>query len=68
MEGNLKLRTQSFYNYVQLLYREVTGILLYQGSQDQFSFKHPERSKGCFVGNIGRENPWLSKIFNFLKK
>ena len=40
MEGNLKLRTQSFYNYVQLLYREVTGILLYQGSQDQFSLQN----------------------------
>ena len=23
---------------------------------------------GCFVEKIGRENPWLSKIFNFAKK
>ena len=40
------------YNYLQLLYREVKGVLLYQG------FPRPMR-EGCFVDKIGRGNPWL---------
>jgi len=42
-------------NYLQLLYREVKGILLYQGfPRPILSTKHPERSEECFVEKIGR--------------
>jgi len=44
-----------FNNYLQLLYREVKGILLYQGfPRPILSTKHPERSEECFVEKIGR--------------
>jgi len=37
------------YNYFQLTYREVQGILLYQGFLTPiFPTKHPERSQRCF--------------------
>ena len=50
------------YNYFKGKLREFT-----KGYQDQFC-PHPESSKGCFVGKIGRGNPWLRNIFNFPKK
>ena len=41
-----------------LLYREVKGILLYQGFPSPILLKkHSERIEGCFVGKIGRGNP-----------
>ena len=44
-----------FNNYLQLLYREVKGILLYQGiPRPILSTKHPERGEECFVDKIGR--------------
>ena len=47
-------------NYLQLLYREVKGILLYQGfPRPMLPTKHPEPSVGCFVGKVGRGNQWL---------
>ena len=53
------------YNYLQLLYREVKGILLYQGfPRPILPTKHPERKEGCFVGEIGRGNPLVKKNFN----
>ena len=53
------------YNYLQLLYREVKGILLYQGfPKPILPTKHPERKEGCFVGEIGRGNPLVKKNFN----
>ena len=56
-------------NYLKLLYWEVKGILLYQGFPGPIlPTKHLECSEGCFVGKIGRGNPWLSNIFNFPKK
>ena len=62
---NIKIHNFTF-NYLQLLYREVKGILLYQGfPRPIFSTKHPERSEGCFVDKIGRGNLWLSKNFSF---
>jgi len=44
------------YNYFKGKLREFT-----KGYQDQFC-PHPESSKGCFVGKIGRGNPWLRKF------
>ena len=52
-------------SYLQLLYGEVQGILLYQGFPRLILLtKHPERSEGCFVGKIGRGNPQLNKFFS----
>ena len=49
-------------NYLQLLYREVKGILPYQGFPRPFlSTKHTERSEGCLLNKIGRGIRWLSK-------
>ena len=60
---------QIFFNYLQLLYREVKRILLHQGfTRPILRTKRPERSEECFVDKIGLVNQWLSKIFNFLKK
>ena len=40
-------------NYLQLLYREVKGILLYQWfPRPILSTKHPERSEECFVDKL----------------
>ncbi len=37
-------------NYLQLFYREVQGILLYNGFPSPIlSSKHPERKEGCSV-------------------
>ena len=67
---NLWLKLNSYnlsltcFNYLQLLYREVQGILLYQGfPRPVLSTKHPVRSVECFIDKIGRGNPWLSNIF-----
>ncbi len=55
--------------YFPLLYREVKGILLYHGfTRPLLPTKHTESREGCFAGKIGRENPWLSYIFNFPKQ
>ena len=52
-----------FLNIHYLLHREVRGILLYQEFPRPILLtKHPERSE------IGRGNPWLSKICNLPKK
>ena len=44
-------------NYLQLLYREVKGSLLYPGFPRPILLtKHPEHSEECLVTKIGREN------------
>ena len=48
------------YNYFTVKLRE-----FYQGfPRPILPTKHQECSEGCFVGKVGRENPWLSKISN----
>ena len=64
-----KYKSIDIINYSQLLYREVKGILLYQGFTRPIQpTKHPECSEGCLEGKTSRGNPWLSYIFNFPKK
>ena len=59
-------------NYLQLLYREVKEILLFEGySRPICPTKYSDRSEECNVDKIGRGNPWLSNtnlIFKFPKK
>jgi len=48
---------------LQLLDKEVKGILLYQGfPKPILPTKHLKPREGCFAGKIHRENPGLCKI------
>ena len=49
-----KYKSIDIINYSQLLYREVKGILLYQGFTRPIQpTKHPECSEGCLEGKTG---------------
>ena len=50
--------------YLQLLYREVKGILLYQGfPRPILPTKHPESGKGCFADKIGPKKSGCTKFY-----
>ena len=56
-------------NYLQLLYREVKGILLYQGFRRTILLTYTSRAqRGIFCRQIGRVNPNVKKNFNLPKK
>ena len=58
-----------YYNYLQLLCREIIEFLLYRGfPRPIWPAKYHERSEGYFAGQIGQGNPRWSKNFNFPKK
>ena len=68
-ESEIRLLVNCHKNYLQLLYREIEGDLLFQGfPRPTLPTIHPECSEGCLVCKIGQWNPWLSIIFNFQKK
>ena len=54
--------------YLQLLYREVRGILLYQGfPRPILPTKHPESGKGCFADEIGPKKVVVQNFIVFLQ-
>ena len=56
------------FNYLQLLYREVKGILLYQRfPRVAYKTSRAQRGMSCRQ-NWSRERPWLSIFSNFPKK
>ena len=49
----------TYFNYLQLLYREVKGILLHQGIPRLIlSTKHPESNEECFQDKIRIQNSY----------